>query len=216
MANLCDVEMTAYGKAEGLEKLAKLIADNDGIMYKMVESVDKNATRKIVCRGTFYMTDLDGMLMEIEENTDDEGNSSFNCDYEGAWTAQDDVHDFLTQHFSEYNLSLSYREIECGCGVYATNDSERYPEKWYLETDMHGAVDSDVCMDIQNVAKKLADKCIIGKGVIASDKDYSEMNNIKKEQYLYGLEEYVKETVERFNKNMDGECYITLNEIEFV
>lgn len=160
MANNCDVELIITGKADGLRKIAELISKNGGIMSRMVESVEKGKSQSIYARGDFYMSDIEPMLSEIESNMDKYGISKFQCDYEGAWSAQRDVHDFFEEYYQEYGIRFNYREIEPGCNVFTTNSSKLFPEKYYVEFYAGNDTETDVFMNIKAVASYLNEKNI--------------------------------------------------------
>ena len=125
MANTCDTQYKITGERKAVADLWNTIngfdvnqknvwlgdvAKHYGIDYEQMG---------ISVRGHIYWA-------EYEEN-DDYALLSF--DTETAWTACNDFFDALNEKF-EGAFSISYREIECGWGIFCVHDEgEHFPEE---------------------------------------------------------------------------------------
>lgn len=125
MANLCDTQYKITGEKKAVADLWNTLqemnvdekyiwlgdlANHYGIDYK---------AKGFSVRGEIYWA-------EYEED-DDYALLSF--DTETAWTACNDFFNVLNDKF-EGALSISYREIECGCGIFCVHDEgEYFPEE---------------------------------------------------------------------------------------
>jgi hypothetical protein len=125
MANLCDTQYKITGEKKAVADLWNTLqemnvneknvwlgdlAKHYGIDYK---------SKGFSVRGEIYWA-------EYEEYDD---HSLLSFDTETAWTACNDFFDALNDKL-DGALSISYREIECGCGIFCVHDEgEYFPEE---------------------------------------------------------------------------------------
>lgn len=117
MSNICDTQYKVRGSRKALSDLWNTLQmmevnSKDVYLYKLAEhySIDYEHSC-ISVRGHIYWA-------EFEDNKD-EGLLSF--DTESAWSACDLFFDELNKVLGN-ELSISYREIECGCEIFYVHD----------------------------------------------------------------------------------------------
>lgn len=125
MANLCDTQYKITGEKKAVtdlwNTLQEMNVDEKNIWLGDLANhygID-NTAKGFSVRGEIYWA-------EYEED-DDYALLSF--DTETAWTACNEFFNVLNDKL-EGALSISYREIECGCGIFYVHDEgEYFPEE---------------------------------------------------------------------------------------
>lgn len=117
MANLCN---TTY-KVTGTEKAVK-------DLWNTLQSMNVN-TKNIWLDelAVHYGIDYEGRGIKVRghiyfgEFEEDDDYKLLTFETETAWTACNDLFDAINEALNA-ELSISYREIECGCGIYSVHD----------------------------------------------------------------------------------------------
>ena len=117
MANICDTQYKVMGERKAVADLWNTLQTmevntKNVYLYKLAEHYGIDYEKMgISVRGYIYWAEFEA----------DEDICLLSFDTESAWSACD-------QFFEELNnilggeLSISYREIECGCGIYSVHD----------------------------------------------------------------------------------------------
>ncbi len=116
MANICD---TTY----------KITGSHDVVngLFKVLQQLDKQKRSNIrLCElaaiyGIDYENESISVRGEIYHFDMDENNDVLTIDVESAWTGCHVLFRSIKTKLSD-ELSISYREIECGCGIYCVHD----------------------------------------------------------------------------------------------
>lgn len=117
MSNICDTQYKVRGSHKALSDLWNTLQmmgvnSKDVYLYKLAEHYGIDCEHSgISVRGHIYWAEF--------ENNKDGGLLSF--DTESAWTACDLFFDELNKVLGN-ELSISYREIECGCEIFHVHD----------------------------------------------------------------------------------------------
>ena len=117
MSNICDTQYKVRGSRKALSDLWNTLQmmgvnSKDVYLYKLAEHYGIDYEHSCISvRGHIYWA-------EFEDNKDG-GLLSF--DTESAWTACDLFFDELNKVLGN-ELSISYREIECGCEIFYVHD----------------------------------------------------------------------------------------------
>ncbi len=120
MANICD---TTY----------KITGSHDVVngLFKVLQQLDKQKRSDIrLCElathyGIDYEKECISVRGEIYHFDMDENNDVLTIDVESAWTGCHELFRSINTKLSD-ELSISYREIECGCGIYCVHDENNF------------------------------------------------------------------------------------------
>jgi len=226
MANSCDVEMTIVGKREGLLKIADLFDElnakvkelrekGESVYYDMYilgEIMNMNGGR-----GRFYDTDTERIRKEIEENIEDDGYSSFDMSYEGAWAEQLDFHQDIEEMFEDYDVQCMFRATELGCDYCVRNSEDYYPEEYLVDVYAGKASGMELCLDIIKAVDYIES---LGVEIEhKSHNDFDELSWDEKEKYIQRLEKIIDGKLKEYNQNAEDEGsdnYIYLHKYEYV
>lgn len=117
MSNICDTQYKVRGSRKALSDLWNTLQmmevnSKDVYLYKLAEhyGIDYEH-RGISVRGKIYWAEFE----------DDEDGGLLSFDTESAWSACDLFFDELNKVLGN-ELSISYREIECGCEIFYVHD----------------------------------------------------------------------------------------------
>ena len=142
MSNICDTQYKVRGSRKALSDLWNTLQmmevnSKDVYLYKLAEHYGIDCEHSgISVRGHIYWA-------EFEDNKDG-GLLSF--DTESAWTACDLFFDELNKVLGN-ELSISYREIECGCEIFHVHDEGGFfPEECCVSSS--GGNFEDICEDV--------------------------------------------------------------------
>ena len=142
MSNICDTQYKVRGSRKALSDLWNTLLmmgvnSKDVYLYKLAEHYGIDCEHSgISVRGHIYWA-------EFEDNKDG-GLLSF--DTESAWTACDLFFDELNKVLGN-ELSISYREIECGCEIFHVHDEGGFfPEECRVSSS--GGNFEDICEDV--------------------------------------------------------------------
>ena len=167
MSNICDTQYKVRGSRKALSDLwntLRLMEVNGKNVYlhKLAEhyGVDYEH-RGISVRGQIYWA-------EFEE---DEDGGLLSFDTESAWSACDQFFDELNKVLG-YELSISYREVECGCEIFHVHDEGNFfPEECCVSAS--GGNFDDVCEDVYDTIgdaiKEWCEKTGISQGERTDD-----------------------------------------------
>lgn len=125
MANTCDTQYKITGER-------KAIAD----LWNTINGLNVNQKDVWLCDvAKHYGIDYEQMGISVRghiywaEYEEDDDYALLSFDTETAWTACNDFFDALNEKF-DGAFSISYREIECGCGIFCVHDEgEHFPEE---------------------------------------------------------------------------------------
>lgn len=130
MANICDTQYKVTGSRKAVadlwETLQKLEVNNkDVYLYRLAEHYGIDYEKKgISVRGHIYWADY-------EENEEDDC-ALLSFDTESAWSSCDLLFKEVNKALG-YELSINWREIEPGCGIFYTyDDNDFFPEVCYV------------------------------------------------------------------------------------
>lgn len=193
MANICTTEYKITGPSKSLcdiwNTLQMMDVNNkDVYLYKLAEryGIDyKNSgisVRGIINWAEFDENEYGGLL-------------SFNT--ESAWSACDMFFDKLNDAFGN-ELSINYREIECGCGIFYVHDEGFFfPEECCISS--HGGQFEDSYEYVYNTITEAIDEWCEKTGITRGNKNDDEMI-----EYINGY------------KYEDDETYFYINKFTFV
>ena len=142
MSNICDTQYKVRGSRKALSNLWNTLQmmgvnSKDVYLYKLAEHYGIDCEHSgISVRGHIY-------LAEFEDNKDG-GLLSF--DTESAWTACDLFFDELNKVLGN-ELSISYREIECGCEIFHVHDEGGFFREECCVSSSGGNFE-DICEDV--------------------------------------------------------------------
>lgn len=131
MSNICDTQYKVRGSRKALSDLWNTLQmmevnSKDVYLYKLAEhyGIDYEH-RGISVRGKIYWAEFE----------DDEDGGLLSFDTESAWSACDLFFDELNKVLGN-ELSISYREIECGCEIFYVHDvGGFFPEECCVSQD---------------------------------------------------------------------------------
>lgn len=130
MANIAITQYKVTGSRKAVADLWKTLQDlevnsKDVYLYLLAEHYGINYEKKgISVRGHIYWA-------EYEENEKDDY-ALLSFDTESAWASCDMFFDEVNKALDN-ELSISWREIEPGCGIFYTHDeNEFFPEECYV------------------------------------------------------------------------------------
>lgn len=162
MANICNTEYVIkgdYKTIKGLWATLDLLKVNQKNIwlgdFAKARNIDVKS-KKIPVRGEIYRA-------EYEEKDD---YSILQMETESAWTACTEFFDELNKSLGDI-LSISYREIECGCEIFHVHDEGNYfPEECCVSSS--GGKFEDACEDVYHSTQDAIDNWCnimgIGKG----------------------------------------------------
>ena len=143
MANSCSTTYKVTGTGKAVKDLwntlqAMEVNSKDVALYKLAEHYGINTEdRGISARGHIYFGEF-----EEEENEDFH---LLTFETETAWTACNDLFYAINEALNN-ELSISYREVECGCEIYCVHDEGCYfPEECCVSSA--GEPFEDACED---------------------------------------------------------------------
>lgn len=142
MSNICDTQYKVRGSRKAMSDLWNTfqsmdVNSKDVYLYKLAEHYGIDYEHSgISVRGKIYWAEF--------EDDDDGGLLSF--DTESAWSACDLFFDELNEVLGN-ELSISYREIECGCEIFYVHDEGGFfPEECCVSSS--GGNFEDICEDV--------------------------------------------------------------------
>ena len=142
MSNICDTQYKVRGSRKALSDLWNALQtmevnSKNVYLHKLAEhyGIDYEH-RGISVRGQIYWAEFE----------DDEDGGLLSFDTESAWSACDQFFDELNKVLG-YELSISYREVECGCEIFHVHDEGNFfPEECCVSAS--GGNFDDVCEDV--------------------------------------------------------------------
>lgn len=181
MANVCDTSYKVRGSRKVVNDLWNTLLlmevnSKEVYLYQLAKHYGIDYEKKnISVRGVIYWA-------ELEDNEGD-NYSLLSFDTETAWSA-------CTDFFKELNktlgneLSISYREIECGCEIYCVHDEGNYfPEECCINSsgkpfnDVYG----DAYCTIGEAIKEWCSKTGISQGSRTDDEMVNFINEYEYE-----------------------------------
>lgn len=142
MSNICDTQYKVRGSRKALSDLWNTLQmmevnSKDVYLYKLAEHYGIDYEHSgISVRGKIYWAEFE----------DDEDGGLLSFDTESAWSACDLFFDELNKVLGN-ELSISYREIECGCEIFYVHDvGGFFPEECCVSSS--GGNFEDVCEDV--------------------------------------------------------------------
>ena len=162
MANICDTQYKVMGERKAVADLWNTLQTmevntKNVYLYKLAEHYGIDYEKMgISVRGYIYWAEF--------EADDDICLLSF--DTESAWSACEEFFDELNKVLGG-ELSISYREIECGCDIFYVHDEQGFfPEECCVGSS--GEPFEDACEDIfdtcQDAIAKWCEKMAISQG----------------------------------------------------
>lgn len=158
MSNICDTQYKVRGSRKALSNLWNTLQmmevnSKDVYLYKLAEHYGIDYEHiGISVRGKIYWAEF--------ENDEDGGLLSF--DTESAWSACDLFFDELNKVLGN-ELSISYREIECGCEIFYVHDEGGFfPEECCVSSS--GGNFEDVYDTISDAIEAWCEKTGITQG----------------------------------------------------
>ena len=142
MSNICDTQYKVRGTRKALtdlwNRLLTMNVNTTNIyLYKLADhyGIDYEQ-RGISVRGHIYWAEFE----------DDEDGGVLSFDTESAWTACDLFFEELNKALGG-ELSISYREVECGCDIFFVHDEgDFFPEECCVSSS--GGCFEDACEDV--------------------------------------------------------------------
>ena len=132
MANICTTDYRINGTKEAIETLwnglKEINADTQDVSLIEVAEQFGIDVKDIYCRGNIT-------CLENESNEEFGWHSIFMVT-ETAWTACNELFRKINRYKCNNDLSISYREIEQGCGIFNVHDED-------------GCFDAECCVDAQ-------------------------------------------------------------------
>ena len=117
MSNICDTQYKVRGSRKALSDLWNTLQmmgvnSKDVYLYKLAEHYGIDYEHSCISvRGQIYWAEFE----------DDEDGGLLSFDTESAWTACD-IFFYKLNKVLGNELSISYREIECGCEIFHVHD----------------------------------------------------------------------------------------------
>ena len=182
MSNICDTQYKVRGSRKALSDLWNTLQmmevnSKNVYLHKLAEhyGIDYEH-RGISVRGQIYWAEFE----------DDEDGGLLSFDTESAWSACDLFFDELNKVLG-YELSISYREIECGCEIFHVHDEGNFfPEECCVSAS--GGNFDDVCEDVYDTIgdaiKEWCEKTGISQGERTDDEMVDFIN-----EYEYDTED---------------------------
>lgn len=120
------------------------------------------------------------------EFEDDEDGGLLSFDTESAWTACDMFFYRLNKVLGN-ELSISYREIECGCEIFHVHDEGNFfPEECCVSSS--GGSFDDVCEDVYDTISDAIKAWVEKTGIVQGERTNEEMVDFINE-YVYDTED---------------------------
>lgn len=169
MANLCN---TTY-KVTGTEKAVK-------DLWNTLQSMNVN-TKNIWLDelAVHYGIDYEGRGIKVRghiyfgEFEEDDDYKLLTFETETAWTACNDLFDAINEALNA-ELSISYREIECGCNLFYVHDEQGFfPEECCVSSS--GEPFEDACEDVFDSCQDAIAEWCKKTGVPQGDRTEDEM-----------------------------------------
>ena len=169
MANICDTQYKVMGERKAVADLWNTLQTmevntKNVYLYKLAEHYGIDYEKMgIPVRGHVYWAEF--------EADDDICLLSF--DTESAWSACEEFFDELNKVLGG-ELSISYREIECGCDVFYVHDEQGFfPEECCVSSS--GEPFEDACEDIFDTCQDAIAKWCEKMGISQGDRTDDEM-----------------------------------------
>ena len=171
MANICDTQYKVTGSRKAVADLWNTLQElevnsNNVYLYLLAEHYGIDYEKKgISVRGHIYWA-------EYEENVEDDY-ALLSFDTESAWSACEEFFDELNKVLGG-ELSISYREIECGCDIFYVHDEQGFfPEECCVSSS--GEPFEDACEDIFDTCQDAIAKWREKMGISQGDRTDDEM-----------------------------------------
>ena len=182
MANICTTTYKVTGPRKAVEDLwntlqAMKVNEKNVWLGDLAEHYGIDCRSKgISTRGEIYHSDFeaegDYCLLTIETET--------------AWTACTDLFDAVNEVLGG-ELSISWREIECGCGIFSVHDEgEYFPEQCCVSAS--GEPFDDLCEETFDTVKHAITLWCELTGIEQGKRDEAEMVELIND-YEYGDED---------------------------
>lgn len=149
MANICDTQYKVMGERKAVADLwntlqAMEVNTKNVYLYKLAEHYGIDYEKMgISVRGHIYWAEFEA----------DEDICLLSFDTESAWSACEEFFDELNKVLGG-ELSVSYREIECGCDIFYVHDEQGFfPEECCVSSS--GEPFEDACEESLTLAKML-------------------------------------------------------------
>lgn len=184
MANICDTQYKVTGSPEAVKDLwntlLTLEVNSKNVpLYRLAEhyGIDYEA-KGISVRGNIYWADYE------EDKAGEYSLLSF--DTETAWAACDELFEEINRALGE-ELSISYREVECGCCIYNTHDEgDFFPEECCVSAS--GAPFDDMYEEPYETVGDAVNEWCEKMGIEREGRTDEEMTDFI-HQYEYGTED---------------------------
>lgn len=169
MSNICDTQYKVRGTRKALTDLwntlqAMNVNTTNVYLYKLAEhyGIDYEQ-RGISVRGHIYWAEFE----------DDEDGGVLSFDTESAWTACDLFFEELNKALGG-ELSISYREVECGCDIFFVHDEgDFFPEECCVSSS--GGCFEDVCEDVYSTIQDAINDWCEKTGISQGERTDNEM-----------------------------------------
>lgn len=169
MSNICDTQYKVRGTRKAMTDLwntlqAMNVNTTNVYLYKLAEhyGIDYEQ-RGISVRGHIYWAELE----------DDEDGGVLPFDTESAWTACDLFFEELNKALGG-ELSISYREVECGCDIFFVHDEgDFFPEECCVSSS--GGCFEDACEDVYSTIQDAINDWCEKTGISQGKRTESEM-----------------------------------------
>lgn len=169
MSNICDTQYKVRGTRKALTDLwntlqAMNVNTTNIYLYKLAEhyGIDYKQ-RGISVRGHIYWAEFE----------DDEDGGVLSFDTESAWTACDLFFEELNKALGG-ELSISYREVECGCDIFFVHDEgDFFPEECCVSSS--GGCFEDACEDVYSTIQDAVNDWCEKTGISQGKRTESEM-----------------------------------------
>lgn len=165
MANICTTEWKIAGTRKAVsdfwEKISQFSPNDTNIyLYHIAEAFGIDYEKKhIHIRGHIYFAEYD------------EENNVLSFDTESAWNATEDLFDEIGKIY-EGEISVSYREMECGCDIFYVRDRGNFfPEECCVDSqgDMFDGNIYEIFATKEDAIKEWCEKMNIERGELSTD-----------------------------------------------
>ena len=182
MSNICDTQYKVRGSRKALSNLWNTLQmmgvnSKDVYLYKLAEHYGIDYEHSCISvRGQIYWAEFE----------DDEDGGLLSFDTESAWTACD-IFFYKLNKVLGNELSISYREIECGCEIFHVHDEGNFfPEECCVSSS--GGSFDDVCEDVYDTISDAIKAWVEKTGIVQGERTNEEMVDFINE-YVYDTDD---------------------------
>lgn len=169
MSNICDTQYKVRGTRKALTDL-----------WNTLQTMNVNTTNIYLCKlAEHYGIDYEQRGISVRghiywaEFEDDEDGGVLSFDTESAWTACDLFFEELNKALGG-ELSISYREVECGCDIFYVHDEgDFFPEECCVSSS--GGCFEDVCEEVYSTIQDAINDWCEKTGISQGERTESEM-----------------------------------------